>query len=273
MFVRHTLSVSGALLRSFFGHAPAICWRVILALCLSTAMARADDITVFAAASLKDALDEVVAGYEGETGHKVHLSYAGSSVLARQISLGAPADVFISANTDWMAVLEQGGQIVPDTRIDLLGNNLVLIAPAGAPPLTPDDLADLAGYLEGRRIAMGLVDAVPAGIYGKAALQTLGQWKALAPLVAQTDNVRAALALVALGQTPLGVVYGSDARAEPRVQVVMSFPPDSHPAIRYPAGAVAGGHEDLARHFLGWLQQRAATEIFLAHGFTALEGT
>ena len=241
--------------------------------CISPSPAQADEITVFAAASLKEALDSAVLEYEIQTGHKVSRSYAGSSVLARQISLGAPADVFISANADWMDVLEDNGQIIPDTRVEFLSNTLVLVAPNGETPLTPNELSNLAGYLGGRRLAMGLVEAVPAGIYGKAALETLGQWEAVAPLVAQTDNVRAALALVALRQTPLGIVYESDAKAELRVQVEMAFPADSHPAIQYPAAAVAGDNADTARDFLIWLQQDAAIAIFEHHGFITLDGS
>ena len=261
MFASRALSFSASLICAVF------------AAFISTAAVWADDITVFAAASLKDALDEVALNYEDQTGSTVNLSYAGSSVLARQISLGAPADVFLSANTDWMDVLEQSGHILPGSRVDLLGNTLVLIAPADATAPSANELADLAGYLDGRRLAMGLVEAVPAGIYGKAALEALGQWDALAPLVAQTDTVRAALALVALGQTPLGIVYGSDEQAEPKVQIVMSFPADSHPAIRYPAAVVAGKNQDAAHAFLDGLQRPAVLSVFQNHGFTTLEGS
>lgn len=273
MFVSCALFRTGSFVCTSFAQAIGVCSVGILAIFMGTDTARADDITVFAAASLKNALDTVVRGYEAETGNKVHLSYAGSSVLARQISLGAPADVFISANTEWMDVLEEAGQIIPGTRVDLFSNDLVLIAPAKGASPTSEELANLAGYLAGRRMAMGLVEAVPAGIYGKAALEALGQWQAVAPMVAQTDNVRAALALVALGQTPLGIVYGSDAKAEPRVQVVMRFPADSHPAIRYPAAIVDGDNADTASGFLDWLQQDTATQIFLNNGFTMLEGS
>ncbi|GHE89337.1 molybdate ABC transporter substrate-binding protein [Aliiroseovarius zhejiangensis] len=273
MYIRRALSVAHILLHRSGLLAVWLGCAVAMALLFTSTVARADEITVFAAASLKDALDKAVQGFEAETGNTVHLSYAGSSVLARQISQGAPADVFISANTDWMDVLETDGHIAAETRVDLVGNDLVLIAPANAAAPTPVELTDLAGYLAGRRLAMGLVEAVPAGIYGKAALQSLGQWDSVAALVAQTDNVRAALALVALGQTPLGIVYGSDALADARVQVVMRFPADSHPAIRYPAAVIAGKGRDTAHAFLNWLQQDMAIEVFLNYGFTALEGT
>lgn len=235
--------------------------------------ARAEQITVFAASSLKTALDEAAAAYTADMGgadrdERLTLSYAGSSALARQISLGAPADLFISAHPQWMNVLARDGKIIADTRRPLLGNNLVLIAPAEATPPNATDLNDLAAYLAGRKVAMGLVNAVPAGIYGKAALEHLGQWDALVPHVAQTDNVRAALALVALQQAALGVVYASDAQAEPRVQVVLHFPPESHAQITYPAAVIAGAHEQAARDFLTWLTQDSAQQIFAKHGFT-----
>lgn len=246
---------------------------ILLAALVLPPQARAEQITVFAASSLKTALDEAAETYRADRGRDLTLSYAGSSALARQISLGAPADLFISAHPQWMDVLAHDGKIIPATRTKLLGNNLVLIAPAGATPPNADDLNDLAAFLAGRKIAMGLVGAVPAGIYGKAALEHLGQWDALAPHVAQTDNVRAALALVALGQAALGVVYASDAQAEPRVQVVQRFAPDSHPQITYPAAVIAGAHEQAARDFLTWLTQDSAQNIFARHGFIQTEAT
>ncbi|MCI2395170.1 molybdate ABC transporter substrate-binding protein [Aliiroseovarius sediminis] len=240
---------------------------------LSVQAAQADQITVFAAASLKDAMDVAARDFEAESGHDLTISYAGSSSLARQISQGAPADLFISANVTWMDVLQDDGQILPETRVDLLANTLVLIAPTDATPPTVNEVKDLAGYLNGRRLAMGLVNAVPAGIYGKAALEDLGQWDALAPLVAQADNVRAALALVALGEAPLGIVYGSDAQAEPKVQVAMTFDPAGHAPIRYPAAVIKGQNEAPATELLNWLQQDAAKQIFFDHGFSALDGS
>ncbi|WP_371169193.1 molybdate ABC transporter substrate-binding protein [Aliiroseovarius sp. 2305UL8-7] len=233
--------------------------------------ARAEPITLFAAASLKGALDEAAQSYEEGYGQEIRISYAGSSVLARQITLGAPADLFISANEGWMDVVEDSGHIVPGTRVDLLGNTLVVIAPTATSG--PENLDDLAGFLGDRKIAIGLVGAVPAGIYGKAALEHLGQWDAVSPLAAQTDSVRAALALVALNQTPLGVVYGSDAKAEPRVRIVATLAPDSHPPIVYPAAVVADRNKDTASAFLRWLSQPLATDIFRRHGFTPMAGS
>lgn len=243
--------------------------RLILALFLviTSPAARADTpLTVFAAASLKNALEEIASAYEDSSGAPVVLSFAGSSALARQIQFGAPADVFISANTDWMDVLETEGRIAPDSRFDLASNRIVLI---GAPRTDPVDLSDtdaLTAALQGGRLAMALVDAVPAGIYGKAALQSLGHWDALAPRVAQADNVRAALALVALGEAPLGIVYATDAAAEPRVSVRAVFPAETHPPIRYPAAALSSASPDAAS-FLAFLSTPAAQDILAGHGF------
>lgn len=233
--------------------------------------AAAEPVTVFAAASLKTALDEVAAGLTAETGQDVVLSYAGSSTLARQIERGAPADVFISANPEWMDRLEAGGWIVPETRRDLLGNRLVLVAKAGSGNAV--DIAtgfDLAGRLNGGRLAMALVDAVPAGIYGKAALTDAGLWETAAPHVVETDNVRAALKLVAIGEAVLGVVYATDARAEQRVAVIGHFPEASHAPIVYPVAAVEGRDGPAVRKFLGHLTGGEARAAFERHGFAVL---
>lgn len=241
----------------------------VLLICGMAAMAQAQ-VTVFAAASTKTALDEAAAGYEARTGRSVTISYAGSPALARQIQLGAPADVVISANPGWIDVLQQEGLVDPASRLDLLANRLVLIAHgAGAAPL---DLsaADLGARLGEGRLAMALVDAVPAGIYGKAALVALGHWPAVAPKVAQAANVRAALALVASGEAPMGVVYATDASADSNVSVIAVFPEGSHPQIVYPAAAVAGGNSAEAMAFLEYLISPAAREVFRRHGFGVL---
>jgi len=230
------------------------------------AMASAQ-VTVFAAASTKTALDEAAAGFEDASGLSVTLSYAGSPALARQIQLGAPADVFISANPGWMDVLQQEQLIDPATRLDLLANRLVLIASGRAAPPLDLETADLGAALGEGRLAMALVDAVPAGIYGKAALTALGHWPAVAPNVAQAANVRAALALVASGEAPMGVVYATDARAEPSVTVIATFPEDSHPPVIYPAAAVADGNAAEATAFLDYLRSPAARGVFARHGF------
>ena len=238
--------------------------RLALLALLAATPARAD-VTVFAAASLAGALGEAAAVYEGTSGTAMTLVFAGSSALARQIEAGAPADLFVSANAEWMDALQADGLIEPDSRADLVGNTLVAIGPAGSPPLAP---ADLPARLGDGRLAMALVEAVPAGIYGKAALQALGLWDRLAPQVAQADNVRAALALVATGEAPLGIVYATDAAAEPRVAVVMMFDPSTHPPIVYPAAVTAGATSPVeARAFLDWLHGEVAGAILAAHGF------
>ncbi len=221
-------------------------------------------VTVFAAASLKSALDELVSIYDGP----VQVSYGGSSTLARQIQQGAPADLFISANTAWMDVLEQDALIVDASRKTLLTNRLVLIAGREVrTDLVIEPGFDLAGVLGQEHLAMALVDAVPAGIYGAAALRALGVWEQVAPRVAQTDNVRAALMLVALGEAPYGIVYATDAAASPDVRVVGVFPEDTHPPIRYPAARVAGGQADPAQAFLDFLASPRAGDVFRSHGF------
>lgn len=221
------------------------------------------EVTVFAAATLKTALDEIATGYSAGTGTAVTLSYAGTPALARQIEQGAPADVFISASVDWMDALAAKGLIQPDSRRDLLGNRLVLIGPTGAAPLVLEDLAARLG--EGR-LAMALVDAVPSGQYGKAALESLGLWEAVAPSVVQSENVRAALHLVALGEAALGIVYASDAVAEPRVTVLATFPETSHPRIIFPVALTLTASPEAAA-FLDHLASPEAAEVFAANGF------
>ena len=230
-------------------------------------------ITVFAAASLKNALDDVAAAFEQGQDFEVSLSYAGSSGLARQIQLGAPAQIFISANTTWMDALEVLGLLVPGSRVDLLGNQLVLIAGSEADidlKIAPG--MDLAGALQGGRLATALVDAVPAGIYGRAALVSLGVWDQVQDRTVQTDNVRAALRLVALQEAPLGIVYATDAAAEPRVRVVGVFPRDLYPPITYPAALTGPQDSAAARAFFRFLAGPEARVIFRRHGFEALQG-
>ncbi|MBO6757644.1 MAG: molybdate ABC transporter substrate-binding protein [Roseibium sp.] len=235
---------------------------------LLCAPARAADLTVFAAASLKNAMDEIAAAFQSETGQAVTVSYAGSSALARQIEQGAPADVFVSASIDWMDHLDRQGLIESKSRFDIAGNRLVLIAHGiGNParPIGPE--LDLAGLLEGGRLAMALVDAVPAGLYGKAALTSLGLWDGVQASVAQTDNVRAALALVATGEAPLGIVYRTDAGADDGVTVIGTFPDGSHPPIVYPAAKASASDNHVAETFLTFLQQPAARAVLTRNGF------
>lgn len=240
----------------------------LLALITAASPALAESVTVFAAASLKTALDQIGQAFEQETGVETRLVYAGSSVLARQIEQGAPADIFISANAAWMDRLEHAGLIAPETRFNLAGNRLVLIA--HGPDATPIDLKTpdtLQTSLGEGRLAMALVDAVPAGIYGKAALQTLGQWQSVRSSIAQTDNVRAALALVATGEAPYGIVYATDAMAADGVTVVAEFPAASHPKIVYPAARV-GPSNTTTERYLAFLRQSKALAILEAAGFS-----
>lgn len=241
-------------------------------LCL-TPPVKAEDVVVFAAASLKTALDGVAAEFMAQTGHQVTISYGGSNALAQQIIAGAPADLFLSSAVNWMDAVEQAGLLANATRTDLWGNHLVLVAKEAAlVDLAPVDLTsvDLAGLLGDGKLSMAMVDAVPAGQYGKAALQTLGLWDAVAPKVAQAENVRAALALVALGEAPFGVVYASDAVAEPGVTVVATFPSDSHPAIVYPGALLVGAADAADRAFYDALNTSAADASFAAQGFMIL---
>lgn len=249
--------------------------RVLLSAILAIAMlaplsARAETVTVFAAASLKTGLDAAARAFEERKGTKVAISYAASSALARQIEAGAPADLFLSADTDWMDHLEGGGLIRADSRINLLGNSLVLIgAPGITMPLELTPGAPLPALLGDGRMAVALVEAVPAGKYAKAALQHLGFWDGVRDRLAQAENVRAALALVARGEARLGIVYATDARAEPKVTVLGTFPAGSHPPIVYPAALTRTAGTGAAE-FLRFLSSPAATAAFEAQGFSIL---
>lgn len=246
----------------------------LVALTLGGAPVRsaADEVLVFAAASLTNALERVVAAWMAETGHAAVMSYAGSSALARQIQDGAPADVFLSASTDWMDAIEASGDLREGTRRDILGNTLVLIAHGrDAQPVTIDENLDLAGMLDGGRLSMAMVEAVPAGVYGKAALSALGLWDDVQDLVAQSDNVRAALAFVARGEAPLGVVYATDAAIEDNVTVIGTFPEGSHQPIAYPAGITAQSGSRVAESFLDFMTSDKARAIWQEFGFTVLD--
>lgn len=230
--------------------------------------AAAEEVTVFAAASLTGALDRVAEAWTAETGHRAVLSYGGSSALARQIQQGAPADIFISASGEWMDAVAASADVQAGTRRDILGNRLVLIAHGDAAPVSIEAL-DLAGMLGGGRLAMALVDAVPAGVYGKQALVSLGLWDSVAPRVAQADNVRGALAFVAQGEAPLGIVYATDAMAEDGVSVIGTFPEGSHAPITYPAAITAQATSPVAAEFLDYLTSEPALAIWAAAGFSA----
>jgi molybdate transport system substrate-binding protein len=234
---------------------------------VSDAPAEPRPVLVFAAASLKTALDAIAGEWRAGTGGRATISYAASSTLAKQIENGAPADLFISADQDWMDYLQKRKLIDPKTRIDLLGNSLVLIAPAdSSTQVTIAPGLPLAAMLEDGHLAMANPDAVPAGRYAKAALRALGAWPEVAGHIAAAENVRAALLLVARGEAPLGIVYRTDAAAEPAVRIVGTFPPDSHPPIVYPmALTVAPGPE--APALAAYLRGPART-LFEAQGFT-----
>jgi molybdate transport system substrate-binding protein len=237
-----------------------------------SAAARAQDVVVFAAASLKDALDAINADWQKESGKHATISYAASSALAKQIESGAPADVFISADLDWMDYLDKKNQIAPGSRHNMLGNSLVLIAPAEGNPAPVDIKQDfpLAKLLAGGKLAMADPAAVPAGKYGKAALTKLGVWDAVAGSVAAAENVRACLLLVARGEAPYGIVYKTDAAIEPKVKIVGSFPADSHPAIIYPIGLTAASKNPDAAGFVTYLSGPDASKQFDHYGFTVL---
>ncbi len=244
---------------------------LVLALGLPASL-QADEVVVFAASSLKTALDQIGADFGKATGHRVTISYAGSNKLATQIIAGAPADIFISAAENWMDEVAKAGLVVPETRSDLLGNTLVLVAHgAGAPQVEIGKDLDLNGLLADGKLSMAMVDSVPAGQYGKAALESFGLWEGVAPSVAQAENVRDALKLVALGEAPLGIVYASDAVAEPGVSVVGTFPSDSHPAIAYPVALLTGAADQADRDFLKALSEPAADAIFAAQGFKVMK--
>jgi len=229
--------------------------------------ARAQAQTVLAAASLKDALDEVGFLYKKENNLQPTVAYGSSAALARQIENGAPADIFISADLDWMDYIESKGLLAPGTRRNLLGNRLVLIAPAKQPvKLQPAPGFPIGKALGSGRIALADPDSVPAGRYAKAAFEKLGVWDQVAPRVAAAENVRAALALVTRGETPLGVVYQTDANAQRGVMVAGVFPADTHPPIIYPVAALKSAKESSAL-FLEFLSRPRSRAIFERHGF------
>ena len=232
--------------------------------------ARAADPVVFAAASLKNALDDVAALYRQKTGGSVAISYAGTATLARQIEQGAPADIFFSANMAWMDYAVEHALVKPDTRRRLLGNAIVLVVPKDSTAtvaIAPG--VDLAGLLgPDGRLAMANVDSVPAGRYGKAALEWLGAWNSVATRVVQSENVRLALAFVARGEAPAGIVYATDAAAEPGVKVIGTFPADSHPPILYPVAMTAASTDPQARRFFDFLGSDAALPAYRRQGFT-----
>ena len=234
-------------------------------------LAQDKSLTVFAAASMKNALDDIGAAYTAKTGVRIVASYAGSSALARQIEQGAPADVFASADTDWMDHATARKNINEPTRVNLLGNSLVLIAPKDSKidKVTIGAGFDLATLIGDGKIATADVKSVPVGKYARASLEKLGAWTAAEAKFAMTENVRAALALVARGEAVLGIVYSTDAKLEPGVRIVGTFPADSHPAIIYPVGATTTAKAE-ASDYLAFLRSPAARAIFEKYGFKFL---
>ncbi len=247
---------------------------VTMSVAIVSAARAAEPVTVFAAASLKESLEEVGDAWKSETGREIRFSFAGSSALAKQIEEGAPADIFISADLKWMDHLDQAGRIKSEARFDLLSNRIVLVAPKDS-DLTTTIVPNfpLATLLGDERLAMANVDAVPAGTYGKAALESLGVWDGVKDKVAQAENVRAALLLVSRGEAPLGIVYETDARVDPSVKILDRFPEQSHPVIIYPAALTTDGKNPAAADFLAYLRGADAHAIFAAAGFTVLAKT
>lgn len=245
---------------------------VAFALGLAPARLRAaEPVTVFAAASLKTALEDAGAAFTAATGIPVRFSFAASSALARQLEQGAPADLFASADEDWMVWAAARGLVRPATRVDLLGNRLVLVAPAGSGreiPLTAEAISAALGPTG--RLATGEVRSVPVGRYARAALEKLGLWSVVEPRLAQAENVRAALLFVARGEAPLGIVYETDARSEPAISIVAVFPAGSHPPIVYPFALTAESKGEGPARFLAWLASPPAKAIFERQGFTTL---
>lgn len=230
-------------------------------------------LTVFAASSLTDVLQQVGKAYTAETGRSVRFSFAASSALARQVEGGAPADAFVSADQEWMDYLAQRQLIERATRVDVAANSLVLVAPAASPlqlKIAPGFA--LASALGAGRIATGDPASVPVGRYARAALTKLGVWSSVAARIVPADNVRTALNFVARGEAPLGIVYATDARAEPRVRVVDTFPADTHAPITYPAAATRSGGEAGAR-FVRYLAGERAQGILRQAGFAAVPGS
>lgn len=248
----------------------SILFAAFLAACGAASSARALDdqpILMFAAASLKNALDAAVADYVEDTGRQVTISYAASPALAKQIEEGAPADIFLSADLEWMDYLQDLNLIASDSRVTLLGNEIVLVAPADSEvALTIAPSFALADALGDGKLAMAATASVPAGRYGKAALEWLGVWESVAANVAETENVRAALAFVARGEAALGIVYATDANAEPGVRIVGVFPEDSHPPILYPVALTASA-KPAARELLDFLMSDGARPFFEAERF------
>lgn len=246
--------------------------RLLLLLSLAQPVIAAERVTVFAAASLTEVLEDLAVTYERKTGTAVRFSFAASSTLARQVEAGAPADIIALASREWANYLMDRGLIAAESRIEPIGNRLALVAPseqstAQPDPLSPDAL--LAALGPDGRIAMGDPSHVPAGIYARQALENLGLWQVLQSRLAFADDVRAALVLVARGEAPLGVVYASDVTTAAGVMVLALLPEDSHDPIAYPFAAAADGDIEAAEAFLAFIAGPEGRAAFARHGFTA----
>ena len=243
---------------------------IIAAFMLShLALAQADPIRIFAAASTTNAVGDIIKAYTAQTGKAVVPSFASSSTLAKQIDQGAPADVYLSANPKWMNFIEKKELVEPGTRTNLLGNRITMIQPAsGELSIKISKDLDLAGILGDDKLAMGDPDHVPAGIYGRKALESLGLWESVSPKVARAKDVRAALALVERAEAPLGIVYATDAAISKKIKVVALFPEETHPPITYPVCIIKGKAGDDTKAFFEFLQSPKAAEIFKTYGFS-----
>ncbi|GAC1425512.1 MAG: molybdate ABC transporter substrate-binding protein [Acidobacteriaceae bacterium] len=238
---------------------------------VAAVVAQSGGPVVFAAASLKNALDDIAGSWAKEGKPPVKLVFAASNTLAKQIEQGAPADLFFSADLDWMEYAQSKGLIQDGTRVSLLGNNIVLIAPKNSTATVTLELGmNLAAALGSGRLAMGNFDAVPAGKYAKVALEKLGAWDGVKEKIAQAESVRAALLFVSRGEAPLGIVYATDAVADPNVKVIAIFPSDSHPPIVYPVAVTKDAKNADAGAFLSYLRAPVAKAAFVNQGFTFL---
>ncbi|GAA0784442.1 molybdate ABC transporter substrate-binding protein [Roseibium denhamense] len=240
---------------------------LVFALVFAAAPAAAEKpLTVFAAASLKEALEEIGAAFSDASGHEVVYSFSGTGALARQVEAGAPADVFVAADNAWMTYVAERGAVVKETVKPIAGNTLVIVGPEGSSPLelTPQSVLD---RLEGSRMAIADPDTVPAGRYGQSSLISLGLLQVVGDRLAPMENVRIALGAVARGDTLLGLVYATDARIEPNVSVVAELPKDSHPPISYPAALSSSASHPAAADYLAFLSGPKAQEILRSFGF------
>ena len=237
---------------------------------MTPAVAEPAPLVIFAAASLKNALDAAASLYAAQPGKAPpRISYAASNTLARQIEQGAPADIFLSADLEWMDYLASKSLIRPETRVNLLGNRLVLIGPPDAAAIDLKNGLDLVPALAGGRLAL-CNDAVPAGKYGKAALESLGAWNGIKDRLAPAENVRAALLFVARGEAPLGIVYRTDAAAAAQLKILGTFPEESHPPIIYPVAIPKDSANPEAPEFLAFLRGATARAAFEQQGFAML---